>query len=80
MALLTLQYPDAYEGRLRILASTHDEKVLLAFKKTVLEEAELKTLGFIDDEVLRQDAQFEYERLKSLLDLLIPDEGAANGQ
>lgn len=80
MALLTLQYPDAYEGRLRILASTHDKKVLLAFKKAVLQEAELKTLGFIDDEVLRQDAQFEYERLKSLLDLLIPDEGAANGQ
>ena len=80
MALLTLQYPDAYEGRLRILASTHDKKVLLAFKKAVLQDAELKTLGFIDDEVLRQDAQFEYERLKSLLDLLIREEGSANGQ
>jgi hypothetical protein len=46
---------------------------MLAFKKTVLQEAKLKTLGFIDDEVLRRDAQFEYERLCSLLDLLIPE-------
>ena len=75
MALLTLQYPDVYEGRLRILASTHDKKVLLGFKKAVLEEAKLKTLGFIDDEILRCDAEFEYERLQNLLDMLIPDEG-----
>ena len=80
MAVLTLQYPDAYEGRLRILASTHDKKVLLAFKKVVLEEAQLKTMGFIDDEILRCDAEFEYERLQNLLDMLIPDEGVANGQ
>jgi len=73
MAILTLQYPDVYEGRLRILASTNDKSVMLAFKKTVLQEAKLRTLGFIDDEVLRRDAQFEYERLCTLLDLLIPE-------
>lgn len=73
MAVLTLQYPDAYEGRLRILASTHDKKVLLAFKKAVLQEAELRTFGFIDNEVLRCDAEHEYHRLKQLLDLVIPE-------
>jgi len=79
MAVLTLQYPDAYEGRLRILAATHDKNVLVAFRKAVLEEAKLKTLGLVVDEVLRCDAEFEYERLRSLLDMLIPDEVAANG-
>ncbi len=79
MAVLTLQYPDAYEGRLRILASTHDKNVLVAFKKAVLEEAKLRTLGFLDDEVLQRDAEFEYERLSSLLDMVIP-EGATDDQ
>jgi hypothetical protein len=60
MPVLTLQYPDAYEGRLRILASTHNQKLMLQFKATVLEEARLRTLGFIDDEILQQDAQLEY--------------------
>ena len=73
MAILTLQYPDIYQGRLRILASTHDKQVLLVFKRVVLEEAKLRTLGFIDDEVLRRDAEYEYSRLKDLLDLVIPD-------
>ena len=77
MVVLTLQYPDAYEGRLRILASTHDNNVLVAFKKAVLEEAKLRTLGFIDDEVLRCDAEYEYNRLRSLLDMVVP-EGADN--
>ncbi len=80
MAVLTLQYPDAYEGRLRILASTHNQKVLLAFKRAVIEEAKLKTLGLIDDEVLRCDAEYEYERLKQLLDMVIPESEAADGQ
>ena len=81
MAVLTLQYPDAYEGRLRILASTHNKKVLLAFKYAVLEEANLKTLGFVDDEVLRCDAEYEYHRLKQLLNMVIPeDEGAADAE
>ena len=78
MAVLTLQYPDAYEGRLRTLASTHDKNVLVAFKKAVLEEAKLRTLGFIDDEVLRCDSEYEYHRLKQLLNMIIPEgEGAA---
>ena len=77
MAVLTLQYPDAYEGRLRILASTHDRSVLVAFKKAVLEEAKLRTIGFVDDEILRRDAEFEYERLHNLLDMVIP-EGATD--
>jgi len=80
MAILTLQYPDAYEGRLRILASTHDRVALLAFKRAVLQEARLKTLGLVDDEILQQDAAFEYERLCSLLNLLIPDGGNADDQ
>ena len=78
MTVLTLQYPDTYEGRLRILASTHDKKVLLAFKKTVLQEAELKTLCFVDDEILRCDSEYEFRRLKQLLDLLIPESEAAD--
>jgi hypothetical protein len=72
MAVLTLQYPDAYDGRLRILASTHNKKALLAFKAAVLEEARLRTLGMVDDEVLRVDAEHEYCRLEELLDMLIP--------
>ncbi len=80
MAVLTLQYPDAYEGRLRILASTHDKQVLLAFKRAVIEEAKLKTLGLIDDEVLRCDAECEYQRLKQLLDMVIPESEADSGR
>jgi hypothetical protein len=73
MAVLTLQYPDIYEGRLRVLASTNDQGVLRFFKQKVLEEAKLRTLGLIDDEVLLQDARFEYQRLEHLLNLLIPE-------
>jgi hypothetical protein len=81
MAILTLQYPDAYEGRLRILASTHNKNVLLVFKYAVLEEAKLKTLGLVDDEVLRCDAEHEYQRLEQLLNMVIPeDEGATDDQ
>ena len=55
------------------MASTHDKSVMLAFKKTVLQDAKLRTLGFMDDEVLRRDAQFEYERVCSLCDLFISE-------
>lgn len=78
MAILTLQYPDAYEGRLRILASTHDKKALLAFKSALLVEAKLRSLGMVDDEVLCRDAEHEYRRLEELLNMLIPDKGATD--
>ena len=80
MTVLTLQYPDAYEGRLRILASTHDKQVLLAFKRAVLEEAKLKTLGFVDDDVLRCDSEHEYNRLKQLLNMVIPENGVSDAK
>jgi hypothetical protein len=38
-----------------------------------LEEAQLKAIGFAEDEVLLRDAQHEYKRLLDLLNLLIPD-------
>jgi len=78
MAVLTLQYPDSYEGRLKVIASTYNRKAMLAFKKACLEEAQLKTLGFDQDEVLLVDAQHEYKRLQELLDMLIPDNPEAN--
>jgi hypothetical protein len=74
MAVLTLQYPDLHEARLRVLASTCDKDVLLLFKEKVLEDARLRTLGLYDDEVLLQDARFEYQRLEQLLNMLIPEE------
>jgi len=74
MAVLTLQYPDIYEGRLKILASTHNHKAMLAFKEACLEEAKFQTLGLDQDKVLLLDAQHEYCRLKEILDLLIPDD------
>jgi hypothetical protein len=73
MAVLTLQYPDSYEGRLKVIASTYNQKAMLAFKKACLEKAQLKTLGFAEDEVLLLDSQHEYKRLLDLLNLLIPD-------
>ena len=74
MAILTLQYPNSYEGRLKVIASTYNHKAMLAFKSACLEEARFKTLGFDQDEVLLVDAQHEYRRLKEILDLLIPDD------
>ena len=78
MPVLTLQYPDQYEGKLRIIASTYDPKAMLAFKRACLQDTQLKTMGWIDDEVLQRDAEHEYKRLLDLLNLLIPDppEGA----
>jgi len=73
MTVLTLQYPDSYEGRLKVIASTYNRKAMLAFKKACLEEAQLKTLGFVQDAILLRDAQHEYKRLLDLLNMLIPD-------
>jgi hypothetical protein len=73
MAVLTLQYPDSYEGRLIVIASTYNRTALRVFKKVCLEEAQLKAIGFAEDEVLLRDAQHEYKRLLDLLNLLIPE-------
>ena len=77
-AIITLQYPDLWEGTLRILASTDNRKALLAFRQAVLQEAQLKLMSFVGDEVLQVDYQAEYDRLRQILDILIPgqnDEG-----
>ncbi len=72
LGVITLQYPDLWDGKLRILASTRDRKALLAFREAVLIEARLKLMNFPDDEVLRVEYKKDYERLQGILDLLIP--------
>ena len=74
LAVITLQYPDLWGGKLKILASTRDRKALLAFREAVLIEARLKLLDFSGDEVLRLEYQKDYERLQAILDLLIPEQ------
>ena len=76
MAVLTLQYPDYVDGRLRTLASSRDTKVLRAFRDAVMEQARLNVLASYDDDVLRLDYEAELERLEALFALLVPcDEG-----
>lgn len=72
LGVITLQYPDLWDGSLKILASTRDRKALLTFREAVLTEARLKLMNFPDDEVLRIEYQKDYERLQAILDLLIP--------
>ena len=72
LGVITLQYPDLWDGSLKILASTRDRKALLTFREAVLTEARLKQMNFPDDEVLRTEYQKDYERLQAILDLLIP--------
>jgi len=79
-AVITLQYPDLWDKRLKILASTRNKKALMAFKEAVLTEARLKLLGLPDDEVLRIDYQKDYERLCAIFDLLIPEETSDDQQ
>jgi len=74
MPVLTLQYPDIFEGQLRIIASTHNFNLMRQFKAIVLDEARTRTYELSNDEILQRDAQLEYERLKELLDLLIPEQ------
>lgn len=73
-AVITLQYPDLWEGTLRIMASTRNNRALLAFRQAVLEEAQLKLMSFVGDEVLQIDYRAEYERLRKILDILIPEQ------
>ena len=77
-AVITLQYPDLWEGTLRILASTRQKKALLAFRQAVLEEAQLRLMSFVGDEVLQVDYHAEYERLRQILDILIPEQKDEN--
>ena len=75
---LVLQYPDLQTGKVRLLAFTQDRRALGLFKQVVLEEAGLNLLG-CDDEILRIEYQEELNRLKRLLEALIPDTpGAKN--
>ena len=74
LAVITLQYPDLWGGKLKILASTRDRKTLLAFRDAVLTEALLRLMNFLGDEVLRLEYQKDYERLQAVLDLLIPEQ------
>lgn len=69
---LTLTYPDLQTGKVRLLAVTQDKRVLLAFKRAVLEEAQLNLLG-CDDAILRIEYQEELSKLEKLLGALIPD-------
>ena len=69
---LTLTYPDLQTGKVRLLAVTHDKRVLAAFKKAVLEEARLNLLG-CDDDVLRIEYEEELHKLEKLLNALIPE-------
>ena len=71
-ANLVLQYPDWQSGKIRLLASTKDKKVLATFKKAVLEEAYLNLLG-CDDEILKIEYGEELRKLERLLNALIPD-------
>jgi hypothetical protein len=80
LAVITLQYPDLGDGKLRILASTRDRRALLAFREAVLTNAKLRLLNYAGDEVLQLDYQKDYERLQAIFDLLIPvDEQTDNG-
>ena len=79
IASLVLQYPDWQSGKIRLLATTKSPKALRAFREAVLEEARLNALS-ADDPILKVEYNEELRKLERLLSLLIPDEGAANGQ
>lgn len=69
---LVLQYPDLQTGKIRLLAVTHDKRVLQVFKRIVLEEAKLNLLG-CDDDILRIEYEEELHKLEKLLNALIPE-------
>jgi hypothetical protein len=76
---LVLQYPDWQSGKIRLLATTKNPKVLGAFRDAVLEEARLNLLG-CDDEILRIEYQEELRKLEKLLHALVPNiPGAESG-
>ncbi len=72
--ILVLQYPDPRQGRTVAIASTKDPAMLHAFKETVLQEARLATMDWVDDEALLVLEQAELKRLQAILELLIPDD------
>lgn len=74
---LTLTYPDLHSGKVRLLAVTHDSKVLAVFKQAVLDKARLDLLS-CEDEILRIEYQEELNKLEKLLNALIPDRSEAN--
>ncbi|HUX48201.1 MAG TPA: hypothetical protein VMV76_03360 [Dehalococcoidia bacterium] len=69
---LTLTYPDLQSGKVRLLAITHDKRVLTVFKKVVLEEAHLNLLG-CQDNILHIEYEEELHKLEKLLNALVPD-------
>ena len=74
---LTLTYPNLQSGKVRLLASTHDERVLTVFKKAVLEEAHRDLLRCQDD-ILHIEYEDELHKLEKLLNALIPDRPEAD--
>jgi hypothetical protein len=76
---LSLTYPDYQNNKVKLLAVTANRKALLAFKTAVLEDARLNVMA-CDDEVLKIEYGQELLKLEALMELLIPDEGAAGDQ
>jgi hypothetical protein len=74
-AVLTLQIPKG--SRFIPVAMTVDPTALIAFKKSVLAEWKFQVLLATDElEAITQQA--EYDRLRKVLDLLIPDGNEVN--
>ena len=77
-ASLVLQYPDWQSGKIRLLATTKDQKALCAFRDAVLEEAQLNAIS-ADDPILKVEYTEEWHKLERLLNLLIPESEATDG-
>ncbi len=77
-AVLTLQIPKGNEPSVSV-AMTADKKCLLIFKQTILADYE-RQLWLAIDEVEAIVRRADLERLKKVLDVLIPDEGATDDQ
>jgi len=70
-AILTLQYPKGLKGL--PIATTSNIKTLRFFKRAVLEDWERK-IEEASDECEAMLYRLEYQRLKSALDIFIPEE------
>lgn len=74
--VLTLHYPKGAKGI--PLYTSGNPRLLHLFKHIVLEESQAK-VETAEDEVEALIARAEYDRLRRLLDALVPD-GEADGQ
>ena len=71
--ILVLQYPDIREARTVALASTRNKEALLSFKRAAIEEAQFRVVDRMADDILQTQELLELERLKKVLNILIPD-------